>query len=561
MSPYFSVQTDELQVEFDMQTSRDLITVPSRVLTKPEIEYNTGSFTPKNGSWNLDGLKLQEPVSITRYYFLHIALGGPRNNLPSDGVEQRVKTFDQMMTQCGIHHPRSYQLNKVTFRKDAVVSELEEWLDNFLKDKTTSGSPTQSSSGPKPDTRESEAKTVPEPPLLVIILPNNSDEPYNTIKTYADRKLGFHTVCVTGERGRETWQDKKFYAERPMQYMANVILKINLKLGGTNHKLAQNSTHKLISNGTTMIVGIDVTHPSHGSKEDAPSIFAVVASMDPPLSQWPVRFGVQSKSREEVISNRPKLIEMFDELLKLWQASNGVYPQNILVYRDGVSEGQYSAVIKQELAALREACNQLYVKHPRISLIVVAKRHHTRFYPTKIRQADSTNNAECGTVVDRGITQAQTWDFFLQSHSVIKGGKERIGEIQVQKPSGTARPAHYVVLHDEIFESFPKENRADQLQEITHNMCYLYGPATKAISICPPVYLADKACTRARLYLNDAFGPPTQDEIDKRKDKKDEKDETPDEKKQREDEEKQKIKSYQDRIKVHENLKNTMFYI
>uniref|UniRef100_L2G683 RNA interference and gene silencing protein n=1 Tax=Colletotrichum fructicola (strain Nara gc5) TaxID=1213859 RepID=L2G683_COLFN len=32
---------------------------------------------------------------------------------------------------------------------------------------------------------------------------------------------------------------------------------------------------------------------------------------------------------------------------------------------------------------------------------------------------------------------------------------------------------------------------ADQLEKLTHNLCYLFGRATKAVSICPPAYYAD----------------------------------------------------------------------
>ncbi len=39
-------------------------------------------------------------------------------------------------------------------------------------------------------------------------------------------------------------------------------------------------------------------------------------------------------------------------------------------------------------------------------------------------------------------------------------------------------------------------------------MCYLFGRATKAISICPLAYYADLVCTRARCYLKDTFDPP-----------------------------------------------------
>lgn len=60
---------------------------------------------------------------------------------------------------------------------------------------------------------------------------------------------------------------------------------------------------------------------------------------------------------------------------------------------------------------------------------------------------------------------------------------------------GTARPAHYVVIKDELnFEQ-------DQLEQFTHKMCYLFNRATKAVSICPPAYYADLLCERGRMYL------------------------------------------------------------
>ncbi len=36
-------------------------------------------------------------------------------------------------------------------------------------------------------------------------------------------------------------------------------------------------------------------------------------------------------------------------------------------------------------------------------------------------------------------------------------------------------------------------------------MCYSYGRATKAVSICPPAYYADLVCTRARVHKSELF--------------------------------------------------------
>jgi hypothetical protein len=59
---------------------------------------------------------------------------------------------------------------------------------------------------------------------------------------------------------------------------------------------------------------------------------------------------------------------------------------NILVYRDGVSEGQFDIVLNFELPLIKEACVELYNKSmPYITIVVFGKRHNVRlpFWPGK----------------------------------------------------------------------------------------------------------------------------------------------------------------------------------
>ena len=157
-------------------------------------------------------------------------------------------------------------------------------------------------------------------------------------------------------------------------------------------------------------------------------------------------------------------------------------------------------MLRHELPALRQACKNLYPADatkkgfPRLSIIIVGKRHNTRFYPVRRDDADRSSNPQNGTVVDRGVTEARNWDFFLQAHTAIQG---------------TARPAHYYIVHDEIFRAgrvaSPFQNTADVVEDLMHNLCYLFGRATKAVSSCPPAYYADLVCDRARCYLSGVF--------------------------------------------------------
>lgn len=361
--------------------------------------------------------------------------------------------------------------------------------------------------------------------LLLVILPgrdkSDNTEVYNTIKTLGDTKYGIHTICVIGQKiTSDRGQD---------QYFANVALKFNLKLGGNNQSVDPTRL-SFINEDKTMLVGIDVTHPSPGSRSNAPSVAGMVASTDRHLGQWPGILSVQAVARQEMVTN---LKDMLKQHLDNWVTlgRHSAYPENILVYRDGVSEGQYQTVLETEVPLLREACREKYPAHgpqPRITVLIVGKRHHTRFYPTQQQDMDRGGNCKPGTVVDRGVTEEGFWDFYLQSHAVIQG---------------TGRPAHYVVVLDEIFRARAGAQVgkvADELERMTQALCYSYSRATKAVSICTPAYHADILCERSRRYMADLFEGGGSDEASTTAGS---------------------VVGDPDGVKIHGKLKNTMFYI
>lgn len=251
------------------------------------------------------------------------------------------------------------------------------------------------------------------PEFIFVVLPRQDTAIYNVVKTLGDVEFGYPTVCVvrknfTKERGQD-------------QFFANVALKVNLKMGGVNHKLRDDVS--IIKDGKTMVVGYDVTHPTNlsGNAENLPSLVGLVASVDKALGQWPAAAWAQA-GRVEMLSEA--LEAKFVERLRLWQKFNqNRLPENIIIFRDGVSEGQFSQVLDKELPFIRGACKSTYPanKSPKISIIVSVKRHQTRFYPTDKAHMTNSRNIMNGTVVDRGVTQAHIWDFFLTAHQALQG--------------------------------------------------------------------------------------------------------------------------------------------
>jgi eukaryotic translation initiation factor 2C len=148
-------------------------------------------------------------------------------------------------------------------------------------------------------------------------------------------------------------------------------------------------------------------------------------------------------------------------------------------------------VLSEELPSIRAALNDAAnattpkSKVPTITLIVCAKRHHLRLYPTSEALADGKGNPLPGTVVDRGgILDPNLFQFLLQPHAALQG---------------SARSTLYTVLVDE------NKMSSDELQMLVNASSYTMARTTGAVSLITPVYYADLACTRGRSYLQKLF--------------------------------------------------------
>ena len=201
------------------------------------------------------------------------------------------------------------------------------------------------------------------------------------------------------------------------QVLHNICLKINHKLGGVNHALAKRPP---VMDRPVMVLGADVTHPAPGDLSRKPSIAAVVGSVDPNVSQFNVEIRLQDKGRVvEQIEQMEKITRNL--LLKFYQKARKK-PEQIIYYRDGVSEGQFAAVLNHELSSIRRACTSLERNYePKVTFIIAQKRHKTRFFVENPNDGvGRTRNIPAGTVVDTEITTLSEIDFFLASHEGIQ---------------------------------------------------------------------------------------------------------------------------------------------
>ncbi|KAI0919501.1 hypothetical protein AcV5_001553 [Taiwanofungus camphoratus] len=456
---------------FGLSVKQDMAVVPGRILPPPTPAYKAGRANVNNGSWNILNVKFQSGGNMTNWAVLLVQDGrrGEFAGGQDPELARFLQTFAQKCRSSGMVVPdgpptimatprlEPYNRNSDPSRKAAIEQIRKTIVDNLNPQR--------------------------KPSFVLVLLSGVDKHIYPGIKRLGDVILGLHTVCMllTKARGEPQKQD---------QYFSNVALKVNTKLGGINHLLDTQSM-KWLRDKKTMLVGIDVTHRSPTSAEGSPSIAAVVASVDDNFVHFPASLALQkpdwNKDSKEMVED---LTRMMVERLLLYQQKNKRLPERVHVFRDGVSEGQYNILLREELPRILDAFKRISPNapyRPKLTIEVCGKRHHARFPATDSQNMAKNGNTLPGTVVDKGVTDVYNFDFYLQAHAGLQG---------------TVRPTHYVVVYDE------NHYDADTIQQGTHTASYLYARATKAVSLVPAAYYADIACERGRCYINSLLNAP-----------------------------------------------------
>lgn len=265
------------------------------------------------------------------------------------------------------------------------------------------------------------------------------------------------------------------------QYISNVCLKVNAKLGGTTCTAGSKLMPRLnpkFGNIPTMIIGADVSHAAPGV-DDQGSFAAITMSLNKTLNRFAAH--VQNNGpRVELITEKVwgEMRPMFEQ----WMKVHGGLPQRLIYLRDGLSEGQYQQCLDTEIGFLRKLLQNLQPNNvTKMTVIICSKRHHIRFFPIDDASGDKNANPKPGTLVETGVTHPFENDFYLCSHSAIKG---------------TARPIHFHVLKNDC------EMSQAEMQQMLYESSYTYARATTPVSLPPAVYYAHLASNRAIAHID-----------------------------------------------------------
>ncbi|OWR47741.1 protein argonaute-2 isoform X1 [Danaus plexippus] len=433
--------TDLYVKEFGLTISNNMMEVRGRVLPPPKLQYGGRVSSlggqqalPNQGVWDMRGKQFFMGVEIRVWA---IACFAPQRTVREDALKNFTQQLQKISNDAGMPI-----IGQPCFCKYATGPDQVEPMFKYLK------------------------STFVQLQLVVVVLPGKTPV-YAEVKRVGDTVLGMATQCVQAKNVNKT----------SPQTLSNLCLKINVKLGGINSILVPSLRPKVF-NEPVIFLGVDVTHPPAGDNKK-PSIAAVVGSMDAHPSRYAATVRVQ-QHRQEIVHEMSSMVQ--ELLIMFYKSTGGFKPHRIIMYRDGISEGQFIHVLQHELTAVREACIKLEAEYkPGITFIVVQKRHHTRlFCADKKEQSGKSGNIPAGTTVDLGITHPTEFDFYLCSHQGIQG---------------TSRPSHYHVLWDD------NHFGSDELQCLTYQLCHTYVRCTRSVSIPAPAYYAHLVAFRARYHL------------------------------------------------------------
>ncbi|XP_011301414.1 protein aubergine [Fopius arisanus] len=282
------------------------------------------------------------------------------------------------------------------------------------------------------------------PQLVMCILMRNRADTYAAIKK---------KCCIDRAVPSQVVTARCFKPQGMMSIATKVAIQVNCKIGGIPW-----TVHNPLSG--LMVVGFDVCHDTNRRGTD---FGAMVASLDKKLSRF--FSAVSAHTTGEELSNY-LATNMVKAIAAYREVNGGNIPSHIIVYRDGVGEGQIPFVFDHEVKHVRDAISKLYANPAQVKLgyVLVTKRINTRFFQGK-------RNPLPGTVVDSVVTNPAKYDFFLISQGVKQG---------------TVSPTSYSVIYDTTGLD------ADKMQLLAYKMTHIYFNCSTTMRVPAPVQFAHK---------------------------------------------------------------------
>lgn len=188
---------------------------------------------------------------------------------------------------------------------------------------------------------------------------------------------------------------------------------------------------------------------------------AMVATIDQTLTRYFSSITLYHNSEELV----EQLCTNVCKAVQAYRALNRALPMYLVIYRDGVSEGQIPFVYENEVEGLKKKLEEVYYgPNFKMIYIIVSKRVNIRLFYNRA-------NPKIGTIVDDVITSPFKYDFFLVSQNVRQG---------------TVSPTSYNIVSDNTGLN------AEMIQNLTYKLTHMYYNCSSTVRVPAPCHYAQK---------------------------------------------------------------------
>jgi hypothetical protein len=269
-----------------IKIEQKVLQIPARQVALPMIKYSQGSFN--GSSWDLKNKQFLD----TSVPFTGKLLVLAQYSIVNDHTNSAYNSAAKLLTQMSI---LGIDLNGREFSDIIEIAQVQ-------PQNPTSFQSALDAAGLEPGKKN-----------LVVFL--NFDKSmqnsgsFDHFKRVVEQRYGYHSLCLAQAAIRKSKQ--------PEQYMANVAMKVNIRLGNINHTFerpygsSDSSIRKLFNSKKqldTMILGADVTHTQKDSAAGSHSLAALVGSVDDTFGQFYGSMRYQKKDKEVSVMCEPRLM-------------------------------------------------------------------------------------------------------------------------------------------------------------------------------------------------------------------------------------------------------------
>ncbi|XP_041347966.1 piwi-like protein 1 isoform X1 [Gigantopelta aegis] len=286
--------------DWRMRFSDRLMKLQARILPQEKIIQGNNAvinYRQEDAEWSRDmrGKQLLVPVRLQNW----VVIGTRRD---TGLVTDLVSTLNRVGPPMGmfIDKPRIVELPND--RNDSYIAALRENIS-------------------------------PNVQMVLCVCPSSKKDRYDAIKK---------TCCIDHPIPSQVVLTRTISKKQMLMSVATKIaIQLNCKLGGEVWAVEIPLQH-------TMVIGIDTYHDSSSKGR---SVGGVVCSVNRLMTRYYSKVTFQHNHQELIDGLEPAIIGG----LRQFHAVNGVLPEKIIVYRDGVGDGQLPAVFEHEVPQMIQA--------------------------------------------------------------------------------------------------------------------------------------------------------------------------------------------------------------